>query len=121
MKRDWDLVRKILLEVEQLPVAQDLNSDALPGYEDQSDVVAAHMRLLYDAGLIDGIDSSAIMRIHFMASGLTWEGHEFLDKIRADTVWNKVKVGASEKGLSLSIDVISGLALAMIKRTLELP
>ncbi|MGH0418786.1 MULTISPECIES: DUF2513 domain-containing protein [Bacillus cereus group] len=26
-----------------------------------------------------------------MYSSLTWEGHEFLDAIKNDTVWNNVK------------------------------
>lgn len=35
--------------------------------------------------------------------GLTWKGHEFLDNIRDNTVWNAVKEKASKfGGLSIS-------------------
>jgi hypothetical protein len=49
---------------------------------------------------------------------MTWSGHEFLDHIRQDTAWNKVKGAAREKGLELSLDVIVSLAKTIINSLL---
>ena len=45
---------------------------------------------------------------------MTWRGHEFLDQVRQDTVWNKVKGAAREKGLDLSMDVVVSIAKTVI-------
>ncbi|WP_265754876.1 DUF2513 domain-containing protein [Avibacterium sp. 21-594] len=41
-----------------------------------------------------------------MAINLTWQGHEFLDKIRSDTAWNKIKQIIKTKGIDLSFEAI---------------
>lgn len=48
--------------------------------------------------------------INFTASRLTWTGHEFLDAIRSDTVWNKTKQTFSSKGLDMTFDLIKTVA-----------
>jgi hypothetical protein len=35
---------------------------------------------------------------NWRATSLTWQGHEFLDSVRRDTVWQKVKLFVAEKG-----------------------
>jgi hypothetical protein len=45
---------------------------------------------------------------------LTWQGHEFLERIKRDTVWNKVKELAMNKGIDLSIEVIKSLSAKVI-------
>jgi len=50
----------------------------------------------------------------FGVSSLTWEGHEFLDKIRDETIWSKTKDAISKKGLPMVIDVVKDVASAII-------
>ncbi|MGN8064912.1 DUF2513 domain-containing protein [Ralstonia sp. 22111] len=117
MKRDWELVRTVLTDLE----AQDPNSgDGLTteGFEGFSAaVVAYHFRLLDEAGLI----VSRELRTGVFSPGshtairLTWDGHEFLDKIRNDQFWNKVKKTLAEKGVSLGFDAIKTAATYLIK------
>ena len=38
------------------------------------------------------------------------EGQDFLDKIRAETVWEKIKAATSRHGVGLSIELIKALA-----------
>ena len=45
---------------------------------------------------------------------LTWNGHEFLDKIRADITWNKIKNYSKEKGVALSFSVVTALTKKLI-------
>lgn len=65
------------------------------------------MRLLDEAGLINARSlGPATAAQACVGLSLTWDGHEFLDKVRSETVWAKVKGLAKDKGLDLSIDVI---------------
>jgi hypothetical protein len=41
---------------------------------------------------------------------LTWEGHELLDAIKNDTVWNKTKDTFISKGLSMTFDLVKTMA-----------
>ena len=114
MKRDWELVRKILTQIEELDSSErSLKPSALEGYT--SGVVSYHMSLLKDAGLIEATCSQPLSgQLQCIATSLTWDGHEFLDKIRSDTTWGKIKSLAKTKGLDLSIEVIKNAATTVI-------
>ncbi|MEQ1627096.1 MAG: DUF2513 domain-containing protein [Nitrospira sp.] len=117
MQRDWDVVRKILLKLEAVgDTTSEVQSDDVNGCDPEK--VSYHMRLLDEAGLIRAKCRQHVP-LNCVALSLTWRGHEFLDQIRQDTVWNKIKDAAREKGLSLSLDVISGLAKSIIASILE--
>lgn len=117
MKRNWDTIRRILLAVEQLP---DENSRiinyALPGID--PDEAAYHMRLLLDAGLIDGLCRNDTVPSWCYATGLTWAWHEFLDRIRTDTAWNRIKTTASDKSLDMSFDTLMAVARWLMEQAL---
>lgn len=114
MKRDWELVRKILTQIEELDSSEiNLKPSALEGY--MSGVVSYHISLLKDAGLIEANCLRPISgELQCVATSLTWDGHEFLDKIRSDTTWGKIKGLAKTKGLDLSIEVIKNAASTVI-------
>ena len=113
MKRNWDLIRKILIKLEEKADSTSwLESDRIKGYDSIS--VAYHYKLLKNAGLIEAIDISSIETEDFAATSLTWQGHEFLDKIRNDSVWNKVKSTVQNKSLDLSFDVIKSVSTTLI-------
>lgn len=50
----------------------------------------------------------------FSAGRLTWEGHEFLDKIREDTIWNKTKDTIVDKGLPFVFDIVKSASTEII-------
>ncbi|MFM4928558.1 DUF2513 domain-containing protein [Aeromonas veronii] len=70
------------------------------------------MELLIEAGLVEGKMSRVLGGgpINFTATRLTWAGHEFLDAIRSDTVWNKTKETFTTKGLDMTFDLIKTVA-----------
>lgn len=104
MLRDMDLVRRILLEMEE-------SNDSRPGimtYEDVDDEVTSyHVKLLYDAGLIDAFDVSTPTTLIWKVKTLTWQGHEFLDAARDDSRWATAKSTVSAKMGSLSFELLS--------------
>ena len=117
MKRNWDTIRRILLAVEQLPDENSqINSHELPGIDPVE--AAYHMRLLRDAGLIDGGCRKATGPAWCYATGLTWSGHEFLDRIRTDTTWNRIKTTARDKSLDMSFDTLMAVARWLMEQAL---
>ena len=92
MKRNWDTIREILIRLEDMPPEKDCLQLA-DFLSDRAYEFSYHVELLIEAGLIHGEMSKTIGRhaSNFLAIRMTWEGHEFLDAIRSDTVWQKAK------------------------------
>jgi hypothetical protein len=119
MRRNWELIRRILSKLEEQETARgELMPDAIAGYDEE--LTAYHFMLLDQAGLIEarGLPAAGPKPRPYVAMALTWEGHELLDHIRSETVWNGVKRTAREKGLELSFEVVKQAAIAIIKATI---
>lgn len=114
MKRNWDLIREILILLEQKIDNHYLTNSDIQGYD--SRIVNYHYILLSEAGLINTVRPIAqrLFENEYMAASLTWQGHEFLSKIHQDSIWNKVKSTAQSKKLDLSFDVIKNIAASEI-------
>ena len=109
MKRNWEIIRAILLELESSTTANSvLNATSLPPYEEQA--VAYNIRLLHQAGYIvanirDSSTGDGKIGIA-LARSLTNSGHELLDTIRNDTVWSKVQDKFKASGLEMTFDLV---------------
>ena len=123
MKRDMDLIRTMLLEVESWPPGARVPSTRIviePYTEEQ---IRYHAELLHDAGLIGGV-----VAVH-RATGdrptivgrLTWRGHEFVDSIRSDSVWMAMKDRAKLVGGSLSMELLAELISSISRSMMWLP
>ena len=78
--------------------------------------VAYHVTMLVEDGFVKGNVAGEMPVI----SKLTWQGHEFLDDIRDQDIWDKTKERA--KGLaSVGLTLIWEIAKAEIKMKLGLP
>ena len=119
MKRDMDLVRLILLEIEDKYRSTAIYDLAIDGY--YTEMVAYHCKILYEAGLISNYKAQyADNEIYVFGVGsLTWDGNDFLEKIRDDSQWKKVKETITKKGLPLVVDTIKSVANALISATVE--
>ncbi len=115
MKRDMDLIRKILLVIEEQYVDTALYNIEVEDYNMKA--IAYHCKILHDAGLISDYDDwYADDELQgFGVSSLTWDGHEFLDKIRDNTVWNKTKTVMKEKGLPFAIETIKKISSTIVQ------
>src|ERR1035437_5073244 len=108
MKRDMTLVRDILVFVEAQPAGLLIQS--IPLTCDDNNVIAEHVRLMIQAGLLDGkamVDRE--QGSHFLIEGLTWEGNDFLQAIRNDTVWKKLLGKAKELGGAMTLELAKEL------------
>lgn len=123
MKRNMDLIRTILFAIEELPADAvtdnlDLKTDRPPAE------VVEHVRLLIDSGLVYGTMHRAAKKgAFFYVRGLTNEGHDRVQEIRDDTIWNKAKDLAKESGRDMTIETMKlfvGLAIQWGKSQLGL-
>ncbi len=119
IKRDKELIRKILFKIEADYISTALFNLTIDGYEFND--IAYQCILLYDAGLVDQYKAKyGDNTIYaFTVGGLTWEVHGFLDKIREDTIWNKTKETIKMKGLPMVLDVIKRVATSVVTSMTE--
>lgn len=113
MKRDMDLCRKILLDLEATPFGPGLLEVKLDDYDDVE--ISYHIKLLAEAGLVDAEDLSKPSRLRWRVRSLTWAGHDFLEASRNDTNWNTAKGIMKEKGVGLIFDVLKQLLVEITK------
>jgi hypothetical protein len=109
MKRDMDLVRRILFQVEEKGQPHGYVDLEIPGYAPEQ--IAHHVHLMQEAGLIEASNLSTTEGIDYRPTRLTWSGHEFLDAARNATVWNKAKEMVREKGGSVPFEILKDLLL----------
>ncbi len=100
MKRNLDTVRKLLDLAEAQPAGEPLTTFR-GDFENTPVEVVEHIRLMIEAGLIDGEarpDLNTPGGGLFVISNLTWSGHDFLNAARNDTVWNATKRRLAKAG-----------------------
>ncbi len=70
------------------------------------------MSLLIEARLVKGqmLQTMGPEAKDFFGQRLTWEGHEFLDTVRSDTVWKKTKKVFTEQGISMTFELVKTVA-----------
>jgi hypothetical protein len=120
MKRDYDLIRTILLRAEEVDDYQ-LHAKHFVTPEHTEIDVARHFQLLDEAGLIHAnlLTLESRGALSGQIERLTWDGHEFLDSIRSDTVWARTKARLAAKGVGMSFELIKLTAGAIIKKLLD--
>ena len=120
MKRDMELVRKILLETEAAshsPIEWIVLN--IEGYDPAC--ISYHVKIMKEAGLIDAENLTTLSHFEWQPKSLTWEGHEFLDAVRNETVWAKTQEVVKSKGGSVSFEVLKELAIQTFKSTFMSP
>ena len=114
MKRDLDLVREILLFLEENDSpCKGTHYIQIP--EKTHTEIAYHIRLMIGAGFVTAKDSSTNDEQSYVIIMLTNKGHDYIDKIRSDTIWNKAKKKAGELFASLPYSEVAALCLAIIR------
>ena len=134
MKRDWDLIRKQLTDVEEendlfadksIEPTQgdkpwDTYENELKEYRKSENRLFGHYELLIKAGYIEGLtvrwslDGQFYYAVH--SPRLTMAGHDLLDTMRSSGIWEKIKESAKAKGVELTFDVIKALGALALKQ-----
>ncbi len=118
MKRDMDLIREILLQVEQ---STDVSRLEIEVGDIDKIVIGYHQHIIIDAGLAEGVDQTNLGDTNPQAkiASLTWKGHEFLDAARDPSTWENAKDRAGKVG-GVSLQVMTSILTELIKEKLGL-
>lgn len=108
-----ELVRLIMLEIEKNPDPMAWTDINITGHDDLE--ISYHIKLLYEKGLVDANDLSNHDGMAWKAKHLTFDGHEFLDAARSDTVWNRAKERVLSTTGTLTLDALK-MALPIVIR-----
>jgi len=119
MKRDMELIRNILVTIEATNFTPGQSID-IEGYDFKT--VAFHVELLKEAGyVVATVGTTDIGEYtHVWPRRLTWEGYEFLDLSRSESVWQKSKTILKDKSISVSVAVLAELLKELAKEALGL-
>ena len=120
MKRDMELVRKLLLFLEEKPDHVVLEKVELEGYDDLT--IGHHLVIMYEAGLIEGephVSTSSRRVIKVWPNHLTWKGYDFLSAARDESVWKKVKAKLASGAGDIPIALPKELLLATLRAQLK--
>jgi hypothetical protein len=120
MNRDMDLARRIMRQVESASPydGRPLKLD-LPDVP--ADVASYHLQLLSEAGLVEVYDVSSHDGPHYLAKRLTWQGHEFLDASRNDTVWAKAKDIVVKQGGAVTFEILQVVLKRLVLQAVHIP
>ena len=110
MKRNLDRIRGILIEIENAKPLQDLQ------YEGDEDFY--QIKLLLDAGV--GVAEVYENDATAYGERMTSRGHDFLDSIRDNTIWMKVKKHVNSTVGSVALSVLSDVAAGFARGKLGL-
>lgn len=65
--------------------------------------------MLVDKGLLVGKLFDTYSGSSYSITGISWEGYDFLENARNDTIWKKVMADSKAKGTSMTMVVLNGL------------
>lgn len=120
MKRNMDIVKKLLLLIEnneddrcELKIPDDINKD----------IAAYHLKIMDQAGYTKSVIRYASDELYWISSSLTWQGHEFLNAIKNERAVEIAEKEAESKGSKLAdlpFEVVKQLVIASSKQLLGL-
>lgn len=124
MKRDLAVIKELLNDLEPLHQFNGLHLQVYYNGDLKSDEHAIHKmemaRMLIEKNYITGMISKTIFSGGFAEisnMNLTFDGHDLLDKLNDDTLWNKIKFIAKEKSIDITFTTLG----ALVTKALELP
>lgn len=121
MKRDMDLIRKLVLAIEDDPTGYAPRDIEIDEYTPEQ--ISYHEFLLMDAGFAEGerVDAMNSRGPEVVLTNLTWAGHEFADAARDDKRWKKAMAVVQEKSGSVTVSVLTQLLTSLMRAALGLP
>jgi len=113
MKRDMELVRIILLAIADSN--EPIEASRIANEKYSANLVGYHFQILNEAGLIVASVSAAGNNPYYFASAsrLTWEGNDYLDAIRDESIWRRIKSAVAKATGTTTFDVVKTLASSL--------
>jgi hypothetical protein len=119
MKRDMELIRKILIYFEDKDDDHMVENLEIEEYD--SITVQHHLVMLFEAGFIaaepERTSTGRVFKVHPFR--LTWEGHEFLAAARNDSIWAKTKINILSRVSDIPFSLLKELLITTIRSELS--
>jgi hypothetical protein len=121
MQRDMDLIRQILLKMEENPHGFTPKGIEVEGFTKEQ--IGYHAALMGEAGLIRVAPITAISDLSPSAIPicLTWAGYEFLAASKDEGTWKKGTSTLMAKAGAIGFDILKAVLTAEIRRQVGLP
>lgn len=114
--RDLDRIRELLIYLEEqpgrygdVPVAGEPYFRSSDGYQFQ---------LMGQAGFIHDRGADLATGLPVLVS-ITFAGHDYLDAIRNEGIWEQTKNAVAETGGGAALDIVKAVATGFLKKQLE--
>lgn len=107
MKRDLDLIRDMLIKIEDLTPSKEMELEDFSDLSSDKDKLYYHFELITDNNFIsyNSIPCMGAKYNLFTINRLTSQGHDYLDSIRDPEIYKetKSKIGSLVKSCSLAV------------------
>ena len=118
MKYSPDLALRILRAMEDHPSDELESQTYLLGDVDE-EVYYFHCRLLDEAGYISTYSVKTGGLNYYWPREIKWNGVQFLELFRNDSLWQRAKDEATRKGVGLSLDTLFTVGRMIIEELLK--
>ncbi|MBB4634563.1 DUF2513 domain-containing protein [Longimicrobium terrae] len=114
MRRDLDLIRNLMVQMEAHPGTELRDFTAVPPDGVSQEVLDAHLRLIIESELVTGkpLETNSGLYGVFLFR-ITSKGHDFLELARNDTNWSRAVKELKTKALPATV----GLVMDLLKKS----
>lgn len=117
MKRDLELIRKILLTIEH-------GEQPLTIPDEAGARICYHVQLLIDRRFVEGkvawgSDSSGLVPMNCFTARMTMDGHDYLDSVRDPKVWEKTKSQLEKVGGGGPLEFVKDMAAKVMAELIK--
>ena len=115
-----NLVREILLAVEAREHGMGAAELNIEGHSQEE--IGYHVYLMGKAGLLVVVETTHLgsQSPEAIASGLTWQGHDFLEAARDPSIWKKTLDMIRDKGAALTFEIVKAVLVQKAREKLGL-
>ena len=120
MKRNMDLVREILIHIEENGYLNGDNQGSLG--EKYGALLWAHTAMMENGKILEYSNAHVLNDDRLKSATafrMTWTGYDFLETIRDDGTWSKLKKLCEENKSGLSINTILETATFILRKALS--
>lgn len=124
MKRDWNVIKEILIQIEANNLSDYIKNKEYVAIVENPNDFLGHVEILLDANVIKNAKISRqsdgkIVFWDLRGVYITMQGHDLLDALRDQNVWNRVVKKSLSASVSLSWEFIKQAIPFAIKEILE--
>lgn len=106
-----ELIRKILIALEDTEITQGWVPLSFDGYSEE--LISYQIKILAEKHIISAENVSNQTGFKWHAKSLIWNGHDYIDAIRDDTRWQKVKEWVKTAGKVLTLETMKEAVKAL--------